>query len=419
MSRATVPTLLSIDRYAALIGLNPVHFSGASGTTFWPEWGSCDDVWYQFPWQHRLDYASREDLALAIEDAEREIKDAIGVSAAPVWEEQEVHAWDGVYGVRVGIPTTWGNVISAGQRALTLIEATSAVVYSDPDADTWDELATITVTTSVTNKQQIKVYFSGHSGEPEWEVRPLQDIVIAGGTATITLDSWLLLDPTEWRSVPTSAGASPIDIEDSASYVTTVDVYQEFTDTTGASAVFFWEPTKQSSQVFPVCPSCSGTGCVVCTLTSQDGCFSVRDAKSGIVTPFAAEYDSTNEVWNPVAYAVCRDPDQIKLYYQAGLIDQDYLRGDSLDPLSDYLAQAISWLATARIDRDMCACDSTKKHLRELQRDLTKSTREAFFIRYEAMDIFNNPFGTRVGEVRAWNRVANLLNERRFDGGGF
>jgi hypothetical protein len=109
----------------------------------------------------------------------------------------------------------------------------------------------------------------------------------------------------------------------------------------------------------------------------------------------------------------------VKISYHAGIIDPKYLRGESLDPLSDWYAQAIAWLATARLDREICACEGVKRYVDELQRDLTKSGREAFFIRYESMDIFHCPFGTRVGEVRAWNRILSANSNQEWDGGGF
>lgn len=432
MSRASTPTLLSLDRFARLVGLNPVHFAGAAGETYWPDIGSCDDIWNQHPWQHPHDHVSREELAIAIADAEGEIKEQLGFSPAPTWETEEVHYFDAPmdHGIKYTPYTTlhntavkaeWGYIISAGVRLMTVIELVSAVVYSDPDGDSWDELATVTVTTAITDKTQIKVYFAGHSGDPEWEIRPLKNIAIAGGVATITLDSWLLLDPDAWEAVPTAASygvTEPIDPEASGSYVTTVDVYQESTNVSGASSEFLWE-MHGSNRIGIVCPSCSGAGCEVCNLVVQNGCLSVRDSKAGLITPFPATYDDDEEKWIKAAYTECRQPDMVKISYHAGHLDPKYIRGDSLEPLSDWFAQAIAWLAIARLERSFCACEGVFQGIKELQRDLTKSTREAFFIRYESMDIFHCPFGTRVGEVRAWNRIDKLTARQQWDGGGF
>lgn len=416
MSRASVRTLLSLDRYAKLIGINPVHFNGAQGSTYWPDFGNCEDVWYQYPWQHEDDFASREDLAYAISDAEDEIAAILGYYPAPKWIYGEVHDWNAMYGYAPRIVTDYGYVISGGVRASDLIEAGASVTYSDPNGDGWNELATVSVATALTNEQQIKLYFAGMSGVPEWEIRPLKSVSIAAGVATITLDSWLLFDPDYWEAVPGQTGVSIINPEDSGSYVTTVDVYREYTDTTVAHATLYWEALGSLSIL---CPSCGGTGCARCSLTAQDGCFSIHDAVNGIVTPFPASYSEDSEQWTEVAMSVGRPPDQVKVHYLSGWMDRDYAQGNSLDPLSNQMAQAIAFLATARIHRDMCACDSTRKYIHELQRDLTQSTRDAFYVRFREQEIFSNPFGTRVGEMRAWNMIRNLTPQVQFGGSGF
>ena len=417
MSRASTQTLLSLDRWAKILGLNPVHFNGAEGSTYWPDFGNCEDIWFQYPWQHSDDFASREDVAQAISDAESEIKTVLGFAPAPQYEYGEVHEWTAPYGYRPRIVSNWGYMIAGGVRTATAIQAGAAVTYSDPDNDSWNELATVTVATTVTNEQQIKLYFAGKSGDPVWEIRPLKSVTIAGGTATITLDSWLLFDPDLWEAIPGPTGVAVIDVETSGNYVTTVDVYREYTDTTASHATFYWEPTGEYNTV--ICPSCSGSGCARCTLTTQDSCFAIVDAVNGIISPWPATYDATDARWEETSFSVGRKPDQIKIHYLAGFISPDYLAGNSLDPMSDQMARAITFLSTARLDRDMCACDSTQKVIYELQRDLTKSTRDAFYVRYESQEIFHNPFGTRVGEMRAWNIIRNLTNETQFAGGGF
>ena len=417
MSRASTPTLLSLDRYAKIMGLNPVHFNQAQGTTYWPDYGNCEDVWYQYSWQHQDDFASREDLALAIQDAEEEIAAVLGFPPAPKWIHGEVHQWEAPYGYKTRVVADQAYIIAGGQRAVDLIQSGATVTYSDPDTDGWNELATISVATTVTNEQQIKLYFAGKDGTPEWEIRPLKSVSISGGTATITVESYKLFDPDRWEAVPGQTGVTIINPESMGEYVSTVDVYHEYTDSTANHAVIYWEPTGGYNSL--ICPSCGGTGCARCTLISQDGCFSIKDAVHGIVTPWAATYDATNAKWIESAFTVDRQPDQVKVHYQAGWIDPEYLKGNTLDPLSTQMAQAIAFLATARIGRDMCACDSTRKYIHELQRDMTESSRNEFYVRYESQELFHNPFGTHVGEMRAWDMIRNLTIQGQFAGGGF
>src|SRR3990167_2973410 len=219
MSRASVYTHLSLDKFAKLFGLSPVHFQGAAGSNYWPVVGSCDDVWKQWSWQ-RFDVISKEDLAQSIHDAEEDIKRVLGFPVAPEFVTGEKQTYpkffDTTYyggpvsatGLRnKAINTRYGRVIAAGRRATTLVDADAAVVYSDPDGDGFDELATITATTSLTDACEIKLYVAGKSADPTWEIRPLKTKSISGTTLTITLDSWLLIDPTLWETHPTNETA--------------------------------------------------------------------------------------------------------------------------------------------------------------------------------------------------------------------
>ena len=97
MARASLPTLLSLDRYASIMGIVPAHFNGAyapsSGSTgVFPISQGCKDVWYQHAWQ-RFDALSREDLAIAIYDAEKDIEAELGYSPGPKWVTNEVHPY--------------------------------------------------------------------------------------------------------------------------------------------------------------------------------------------------------------------------------------------------------------------------------------------------------------------------------------
>ena len=146
MTRASIPTLLSTDRWARILGLNPVHFSGAVGSIIWPDNGACEDIWPQHSWQTSHELVGREDVNIAIASAEEDIKRVLSYSAAPTWETEESHSWLSLPSSAV-VQTQYGKVIAGGQRGSTLIAASQPVVRSDPDGDSWAELATVTVAT--------------------------------------------------------------------------------------------------------------------------------------------------------------------------------------------------------------------------------------------------------------------------------
>lgn len=407
MSRASTPTLLSLDRFAKILQLNPVHFSGGVGSLIWPINGACADVWPQYSWQTSHELVGREEVAQTIATVEQDIKDAMGASAAATWEVEEQHAW----AYRSGVQTDYGHVIASGRRAVTEIDLAAAVVRSDPDGDGWFERATVTVTTALTDPREIKVYFAGHDGDPEWEIRPLRGVTIASGTATILIDSWLLFDPDLWEEFPnTSTPFSGIDVTVDANFVSTVDVYREFNDNSEAGVNFFAGGDGYAC--------CGGSGCDVCNGTTSEGCFSIVESRLGFVKPFPATYSDGS--WAYDYSANCGRSNRIALSYYAGMRDKGYLSSKSLDPLPLNLAEAIAWMSAARLPAAICNCNNVKDVIESLQKDASTfrdgAAQAALYSKFQKQDIFNNPFGTRWGEVRAWQRVVRIVGQ--IGGGG-
>lgn len=415
MARASTPTLLSLDRFAKILALSPVHFGGAVGNDVWLDNGACGDIWPQYAWQIDKEIVSREEVANAIASAERDIAQALGYWPAPVWTEDEFQAWPR-YGAGT-VTAEWGRMIAPGKRGVTAIELIAPVVYSDPDGDNFFELATIEVATTVTDRREVKLFFAGHDGDPEWEIRPLRDVVIEAGTATITLDSWLLIKPELWERYPSTNGFEAVDVTTTANYVTTVDVYRIFNDTSQAGSRFIYGPGGRDYR-FWACSSCGGTGCGICQVTVKEGCFSVANNRLSTVRPFVATYE--DDAWVSSPYVGFGYPGQVALNYYSGETDQRWRSGKSLDPLNDYFAEAITWLAVARLPKGVCGCGRVKTRVDELQRDASRFRDEsngAIYTRFEKMQIFNNPFGTRVGEVKAWERVSVIIQDQVWGAG--
>lgn len=435
MARASRPTLLSLDRFARIFQISPVHFAGAHAGNTWPHQGTCDRVWPQWAWQNH-DVVSREEVAQAIQDAEESIAQVLGFFPAPRWVSQEVQSYPrpslaerlrqghDARGLGRSFKTRWGRVIQPGRRMLTTVQLAAAVVYSDSDSDGFFETATITVPlpTGLTDARAVKVYFAGQSGAPEWEIRPLRKRVVdtIGGTITLTADSWLFISPALWEAYPTVDGFQVTDISTTANFVTTVDVYWEQTDaTTNPTAQLLWgnERMPQPTAWPLLCGNCGGAGCAVCGLTMQDGCFAIRDANNGLLVPYAASYDTLATQWRQVTPSVCREPDMVKVWYQAGDMADRYLAGVTDDPLSDYWAEAIAMLAAARLPKKVCDCSNLSIVFDELQRDLSaQPPSRTIYLGILAPAMITNPFGSRVGEYRAWLKVAALYGEQAWNG---
>ena len=433
MARASTPTLLSLDRYAAILGYPPAAFNSGVSDVIFPANLACRTI-FQHEWQDH-DAVSREEIAREIDLAEQDIANYMGWWPAPRWIAQDVAMYPRFHrreyysgqGLNVryqlkSIKADYGKIIEPGQRAVTYIStavaqgAPCSKTFSDEDGDGFDETVTITCTgITTTDECEIKVYFADHNGDPEWEIRPPRTRTLVGGTWTATFWAWQLIDPDLWETIPTHAegGTPPVNLDAAASYVTEVDIYREYNDPTATSAVMYWEP-EPSSLSGSIC-GCGGTGCVHCTLTEQEGCATIRNAELGYLTIAPGTYSDDDGAWVSAEWSVCRDPDQVKVYYYCGNLSELNRAGRRCVGLSDQWARVIAHLATARLRRPLCDCSGVSSLVDWLQEDLAVSTRES--AKTVLWDDLSNPFGTRRGEMEAY-RHCRALEPGKISGAG-
>lgn len=419
-------TLLSAPRYALILGINPAHFAGGVGDAAYPiNSNRCNDVWPRYSWQHS-DSVSTYELLHEIQTVEADIAEQLGWWPAPKWIEEDVqqfsrHYRRGLYRAygrnvrahRASVQATYGKVIAPGQRATTLIEADATVTLSDEDSDGFSETATITAATTITDINELKVFFANTGADPRWQVRQPRSKSVSGGTVTFVFDAWLLIDPDLLSMPPSTSGFSAVDLDDADSYVDTVDVYRVYNDTTATSAQLIWEPTPRATTLAATgfCLSASSGNNAV--LVTQDGVLHIRDPELGIVVPQAATYDEDDEQWEQDAFAEGRDPDFVKLWYMCGETSQSYTKGRSYDPLPSKWAKAIAQMVTARFERSFCACGNATALAQKWRLDVADIEDAPY--RVSESDLAN-PFGTRYGEILAWRTVKN--ERRKVKGGG-
>lgn len=416
-------TLLSRPTYAQVMGINPVHFAGAFAQDIMPiGHNSQNDIWPKYPWQSS-DRIAQQDLVVAINSAEKDVSNYLGYWPAPDWSAQEVHriqrhhrrdVWRaGMRNLRynqIAVRAKHGKVITPGRRAVSVVGGGPATVaagsleYRDEDLDGFFETAKIELSTTLTDTCEIKVYFVDTDADRRWEVRPLRSVSISLGVVTIYLDSWLLIDPDLQSAYTTTAGFSAIDISTTANFVTEVDVYREYTSTIVDSSLFFWEPTPRQSPF--LCSTCGGAGCVNCQLQTQGGCLHIREAEQGIVVPMPATYDADDAEWDYNCPTLCRNPEQVQIWYKSGLLSDEYLNGYVCTEMPLDMATAIAWIATARLERPFCAGTNLTALCKRLRRDTAVTGQQGFQL---TNDDLANPFGTRVGEIMAWRKIGNLV----------
>jgi len=395
MSRALVRTWLPIEKWREYFGINPLHFHQAYSSKFV---ANCGDVWFQYSWQ-QPDQAGRHELAEAIHSAEKAITDQIGYNLIPDWTTQEVvrlprPARRDVYfadmsnirlqGRSVELPR--GYILQAGYRVKQTLSAGVAIARADNDGDGYKEDCTVTLATTVTEPCEIRIYFPGHDGEDEWEIRPAS-VEIAGGLASITFKSWLIFDP----DLEEVMNAAAIDGDDDSKYITTVDVYRVYTDTS-TQAQLLWEPDSINC--------CNASSCIACQIGTQDACLTIRDGELGYVVAQPASY--ADGVWSSVALATCRAPDKIRAYYLSGWQDpQAACPGKDMDR---YWMEAVCRYSAALLDRDVCSCNNSERFIGELRRDIA-AVRQGIVFQTSTDSQIANPFGTWVGALFAWSRV--------------
>jgi hypothetical protein len=409
MARARTKTLLPLDTWAEIVGLDPRHFNQVT-TAALPN-TSCSAVVKQYAWQESGQVA-REDIAQAIAHAERQVTRELGYTPVPDWIVDER-----VRTVQPGIPDVINkgqadargfampaflakkHFITGGIEAKTLIEAGADMAYTDEDGDGYLETATVIVATTVTDPAEIAVYYPGENGRDEWEIRPLNDpltrrrsVTIAGGNATIVMASEQLVDANLLAALNPAA----VDGDVASNFNATVDVFRHFNDPQ-TQVTLMWLPTAQFCD-------CGTTGCVTCAHTVQTGCFVSRDLRNSIINFSAATWNATTEAFDTAVPTVSRIPENLRAFYYAGFQDLDHADAPRLEMDPD-LARHIAYLSLLHLPRPVCSCDAVKTLFADKRTDLALrvSTQAASQSYQLSPRHLNNPWGTQRAAIEAWS----------------
>jgi hypothetical protein len=378
--------------------VHPFHANQLYSNTFLTSL-TCGEPWLQFQWQS-ADRISREELARVIKEAERRIANEVGYNLLPDWAWDERKrtvrptrpelfnlGWTNARGQRLSTETLWGHVISGGIRASDAIETGVSVNRTDTDGDNYSEEVTATVTTTVTDPNEIRAYYPGESGADAWEIRPI-NVSISGTTATITFKSWQIVKP----DLTTRISVEAIDAEDDNNYLDTIDVYRVYNDPQ-TMVNFLWEPQPRSV--------CGTETCVACTFGTQTGCLMVRDPRLGIMTYWPAEWDAADADYDEVCPTICRQPDQVRLYYYSGNEDKNLTR--SRVEMEDYWKYAVAYYAASLLDREVCDCENVRNFVKRWQVDRARAGRDQVYTLTTTQA--DNNLGTREGAIYALNCI--------------
>lgn len=394
--RVSTYTGLTLFEWAEIMGISPWEMAQI-GTGFTkPSSRQCDHVFFQFPWQRNA--ICREEIGRAIQRAENDLANYLGYWPSPRFFANEAVVYPRpaqryLFGgggtprfMLKAIPLKWGYVQGGGILARTLI-GTAAVVMTDPDGDGASELFTVTQATTITDPDEIAVYFvpTDRNNVPvdeTWRIRPVQ-VSISGGNAVITGHPAQLVLPNK----TTTADPQILDVTGTI-YATNVEVYRVFRDTTYSTT----SPNQGRAEweVIPGNAPPAGVAYVPVTIGA-------RDAELGKVV---VDYTLAGTQVPPQD----REPDRLMLNYQAGI---PLYNGR----VNEVYAKLVAILAASYLTVGTCACERSQQIIHSYRaipsEDLTgrQLTR---MLTWNEID--KSPFGPTNGGLEVWRRAFYLRN---------
>ncbi|HLC02385.1 MAG TPA: hypothetical protein VJK02_05070 [Anaerolineales bacterium] len=414
-------TLLPIDDFRALMGLHPWHFNGLVNGNL-PVTSSCNDILRRYTWQG-VDAVGRDEIQQAIDRAEALLAEWLGYNVAPRYEVI-TQRWQRFFDLsdvrvanirapwhRIGLQLGKGYIQKLGYQRRTALSVGAAITYSDEDGDSLNDTFTVSVATTVTDPDEIAVYFTsterfdGSSIEDErWRIRPVK-VTISGGTATIRGKRWLLVRPVLYEP----ANLGDIDPADTTKFPTLLDIYRLWIDPDGVVS-----DTSQAALLWETLPK-HGTWCCcnTCAVTTPPNSFAdpgaearavarvgIRDSRLGIVTPGEAILDTTTGIWSEsTSWSAIKEPDRVTVRVLSGYP----LSGGQVSPT---MKQLVARLAAAELGRILPACEQARHQIAHWQFDLARTAGandESYGL--VAREDLLSPFGTKRGQMMAWKFV--------------
>ena len=306
-----------------------------------------------------------------------------------------------------------GYIIEGGSKAKSILAAKTTITYSDEDNDDYFETALITVTTTLTDREELHVYFPDRLGADIWEVRPVSVslageyildgngnflldvfgdfIVTAAGTATITFRREMVPLSTLWQTAPSDTVKIAINGEVDANFLTTVDVYRVYNDPSDQLTFH-----SESS-----CYNCGGTGCASCDDYTETGCLQVRDRRNGSFRYLRADWDADTEAFTPVAYDNYLEPERIRINYRSGRVDSDLTYPHF--QMSPQWERAILYYALTLLDTELSGCSNFKRIWEHQRTDIAESRKDRSFT--VSQSIIENPLGTTRAGINLWRMI--------------
>jgi hypothetical protein len=440
--------VLTLDRFAELFGLNQVAFNQG---TFEPvcHYGcmtGCNEFWYQGPYQAGASHVTRDDLAQAIVQAERDLANFWSMPICPE-EKCVILPYNGGCGLgdnrSYGSYMTYGSygspyapslsprqyglylipndpVMALGRQSLVELCTAETIIY-DRNGDAYTTKNNVDCPKRVVleceavdglDVSEVEIYHTGHLGDRAYRVEP-SSVVLSEGILTIEIDPWRAVRPELWEnpaecSICLTSNSAPIlDLLDPNAYPDEFIVARRFFDPSLPAVEFGWHGNT----------GCACGECDICALAYCPGCL-VGDTSqlSGSVRAMRARWDEDLETWcgDTDCHPLSRQPDFVKIYYWYGYTaSQGYCTAPAAFDCRE-AEQIIAMLAASRLLKTVChcVCDKAADRFGDLQVTMNYTSRNegSYFI---SMSLLENPFGTRRGEVDAYRKALAIKKNMR------
>lgn len=375
MARSDIVTGLPLDQWAEIMGIGPWEFNQIGNGIDYHREAQCDTVFYQFSWQ--MKFINRREIAQSIARAENALAPLLNFFPYPKYFTDEIipykrTTWPHLPNYSTAraqwkpVKTKFQNLQALGTLKRTLILAADTYVSSDEDGDAVNDTFTLTVATTITDVNQLALYFAvvdRKALNETWRIRPLR-ITADGTTATFVGHLSQLVDPVNnLLPDPLSLDATdPI-------YVLTLDVYQVETDTSDI-----------------------GTGVWAGHIGISDA--SAAIGSSSIIIDSEAGY--CRPIVSPTLFR--RSPDHLLMNYRAGI---PY---DETGRMQEPFASMVTYLSCQYMPGKKCGCersDQTFVFWASLPSDDASGGQRPISI----SEIDLNPLGQSRGAIYAFNQV--------------
>lgn len=369
-------TKMPLHDWASRLGLNPVHFAGGVMSGRFSRGEVCSATWSRYTWQNGYNL-SHMDVAQAIATAESLIEEYLGFHIAPTWRTEQ-HAYPRyrhlhrTYGRNAtgrlpAVQMERSKIISVSVPKRDYI-GTFPVVYTDLDNDGYAEIAYVSIPNGAQySPREVALYPPGLAGHPSHQIRYPKRWGTSGNELYFLIDFWMMIDAEVLARLP-GEFYEPPNLDTQTVLIDYVEAYHVYEATDPLPIHLEWE---------------QGSVCASPGSSTSHATGVVRDSESGLLAPAVTQGRLT--------------PDRFTATYFSGEMSEEYRMGYSLHPLGGHLADAVFYLATARLTRELCACAEARALAVELRTDMSLVSPQGNFLAV-ADAIQESPFGTRRGE---------------------